>query len=209
MSDKINVTKVTAAPDLSGSTALVTGAGKGLGRASALALAEAGARVIGVSRTETDLQELQSHYPDQIEYWTEDVLEEALYKRIEKLSKLDIFVACAGANRPKPITDLTSEDITWLMNLNVEAVFKGAQSATRVMETNSNGKIVFMSSQMGMFLKPSSFTTINVLSIIKYFARLLTESLAKNLCTSKLGLSLRTIIRSISDIEGALTVPNS
>ena len=90
--------------------------------------------MIGVSRTETDLQELRSHYPERIDYWTEDVLGESLYQRMEAMDKLDIFVACAGANRPKPITELTSEDIRWLLDLNVEAVFRGAQSATRVME---------------------------------------------------------------------------
>ena len=155
MADKVNAKQVNAAPNFSGQTALVTGAGKGLGRASALALADAGAQVIGVSRTEEDLEELKSHYPNQIECWTEDVLQAGFYQRIEGLEKLDVFVPCAGANRPMPITDLTSEDIAWLLDLNVKAVFRGAQSATRVMEKNGSGVIIFMSSQMGHIGAPN------------------------------------------------------
>ena len=74
MTEEVNVKQVTAASDFSGQVALVTGAGKGLGRASALALAGAGARVIAVARTEDDLKELQSHYPNTLNtgrrmYW--------------------------------------------------------------------------------------------------------------------------------------------
>ena len=134
MTEEVNVRQVTAASDFSGQVALVTGAGKGLGRASALALAGAGA---------------QSYYPERVEYWKEDVLEDGLYQRIEALDKLDVFVACAGSNKPLPITELSLSDINWLLDLNVRAIFRGAQSAARAMLKNEFGSIVFMSSQMG------------------------------------------------------------
>ena len=155
MTEEVNVRQVTAASDFSGQVALVTGAGKGLGRASALALAGAGAKVIAVARTEDDLKELQAHYPERVEYWKEDVLEDGLYQRIEALDKLDIFVACAGSNKPLPITELSLSDINWLLDLNVRAIFRGAQSAARAMLKNKFGSIVFMSSQMGHIGAPN------------------------------------------------------
>ena len=69
MTQEVNAKRVVSAPDFKGQTALVTGAGKGLGRASALALAEAGAKVICVSRTEEDLKEVVAQYPNHIEYF--------------------------------------------------------------------------------------------------------------------------------------------
>ena len=76
MTDPVDVKALTAGPNFDGQVALVTGGGKGLGRACVLGLAAAGAKVIAVSRTESDLQEVQSNNPDNIDYWVEDVLGE-------------------------------------------------------------------------------------------------------------------------------------
>ena len=149
MTSEADINKIHEVPNFSGKLDLDTGAGKGLGRASALSLAEAGANVIAVSRTEEDLKSLQSIYPDNIEYWVEDVLGDELYQRIETLKSLDIFVGCAGANKPLPITDLDLDDIRWLIDLNVTAIFRGAQSASKTMLKNNSGVIIIMSSQMG------------------------------------------------------------
>lgn len=136
--------------DLSGQVALVTGAGKGLGRASALALAEAGAMVIGIARTEADLVDLKAQNPDRIEYWVGDVMEDDVYRRIEALDRLDIAVTSAGGNKPEPLIDVTVETLDWMMGLNLKAVIRTCQSAARVMlKGGGEGSIINISSQMG------------------------------------------------------------
>ncbi|MBT3916551.1 MAG: SDR family oxidoreductase [Rhodospirillaceae bacterium] len=155
MTDPVDVKSLTSAPNFEGQVALVTGGGKGLGRACVIALAAAGAKVIAVSRTESDLQEVQSHNPDNIDYWVEDVLADDLYPRIEGLDQLDILVGCAGGNKPQPISEITVETIDWLLDLNVRAIFRTSQSAAKVMLKQGSGSIINMSSQMGHIGSPN------------------------------------------------------
>lgn len=155
MADFVDTKTLTSAPDFSGKVALVTGGGKGLGRACTIGLAAAGAQVIAVARTESDLKEVKSHNPDRITYWADDVLEDQLYSKIEELEQLDILVGCAGANKPQPITDITIETIDWLMALNIRALFRASQSASRVMLKQGSGSIINMSSQMGHIGAPN------------------------------------------------------
>ncbi|MFP6711904.1 MAG: SDR family oxidoreductase [Rhodospirillales bacterium] len=149
MADPVDVESLIQRPNFDGQVALVTGGGKGLGRGCVLALAAAGAKVIAVARTESDLQEVQSNNPDNIDYWVEDVLADDLYARIEALEQLDILVGCAGGNKPQPISDITIETIDWMLDLNVRAIFRTSQSAAKVMLKQGSGSIINMSSQMG------------------------------------------------------------
>jgi len=155
MTDPVDVKSLTSAPNFKGQVALVTGGGKGLGRACVLALAAAGAKVIAVARTESDLQEVQSHNPENINYWVEDVLADDLYPRIEALEQLDVLVGCAGGNKPQPISDITVETIDWMLDLNVRAIFRTSQSAAKVMLKQGSGAIINMSSQMGHIGSPN------------------------------------------------------
>jgi NAD(P)-dependent dehydrogenase (short-subunit alcohol dehydrogenase family) len=134
---------------LEGKIALVTGAGRGLGRAVALAFTAAGAHVVAVSRTKSDLDELAKASGGRVEGWAEDVLTAGFYGRVAAMERLDILVNNAGGNKPMPMAEVDDETLDWLIQLNVRSVYKTAQAALRPMIAQGSGVIVNMSSQMG------------------------------------------------------------
>ena len=127
-------------------TALITGAGKGIGRACAIALAEAGANLIIISRTEKDLlkvQKITNILNKKCTYFVCDVTNLAEMKLIfTKISKLDILVNNAGTNRPEFFTKIKRKDMSEVVDLNIKASFDIAQLATKVMLKSKNRKSV-------------------------------------------------------------------
>ena len=141
---------MTGNNSLAGRVAIVTGAGKGIGAACALALAGLGARVIAVARTAEDLERLSARSSRQIECWVGDVTGSEIAARIEALDQLDVLVNNAGTNRPQPVEEVDDETLARVLDLNVRAAFVIARSAVRAMlRAGQGGSLVFMSSQMG------------------------------------------------------------
>lgn len=138
---------------LDGQVALVTGAGRGLGRGCALALAAAGAEVIALSRTGPELVSLVAEIEatgGRARALICDVTDGAAVRAaIEGLAKLDVLVNNAGSNRPQPFLEVDEETLDRLLTLNLRAAFVVAQAAARVMARGGGGAIVHMSSQMG------------------------------------------------------------
>lgn len=134
---------------LDGRVAMVTGAGKGIGRSCAEVLASAGARVIAVARTTADLESLESAYPGRINAWIEDVSQSAFLDRLSQLNQLDVLVSNVGTNKPQPITEVEDSTLDLMLNLNVRTAFLVAQAAARIMCRQGSGSIIQMSSQMG------------------------------------------------------------
>ncbi len=145
--------------DLKNKTALVTGAGKGLGKACAIALAEAGAKVIIISRTKKDLDKVEKiikKTKGTSKAFVCDVTDIGNFKNIlNKINKLDILVNNAGTNRPEHFTKVKRENMEYLTNLNMKAVFSVAQLCSQKMIKLKNrkkigGSIIHMSSQLGL-----------------------------------------------------------
>jgi NAD(P)-dependent dehydrogenase (short-subunit alcohol dehydrogenase family) len=134
---------------LLGKTALVTGAGKGIGRACALALANEGARVIAVARTATDLESLAAEADGQVTAWCMDATSDALLLRIKEETRIDILVNNVGTNVPEPVTEVDPSTLDRLLSLNVRTAFLVAQAVARKMIDARAGSIVHISSQMG------------------------------------------------------------
>ena len=135
--------------------ALVTGAGKGLGRACSIALAEAGATVIGLSRTKSDLDKLEKDVKKikgkiiKIEC---DVMNyQDLREKLNKIKIIDILVNNAGTNIPEPFENIKQSSMNYLVDLNLKAAFNVAQLVVKKMLKNKkrSGSIINMSSQLG------------------------------------------------------------
>lgn len=145
----------TASPfGLQGLTALVTGAGRGLGAAIATELAAAGAKVFILSRNQAELAKLAEHIAaqgGQAQPMVCDVTDaQAVEAALDSIEHLDILVNNAGANIPAEFVDVTHEQLDALLQLNVRAVFLTAQAAARkIMAGGKGGSIINMSSQMG------------------------------------------------------------
>ena len=144
--------------NLRGKTALVTGAGKGLGKACAIALAEAGAKVIIISRTKSDLikvDKIIEKTKGSSKSFVCDVTDLSYFKAVlQKVKSLDILVNNAGTNRPEHFTKVKRENMEYLTNLNMKAVFNVAQLCAQKMVKLKNrkkigGSIIHMSSQLG------------------------------------------------------------
>jgi NAD(P)-dependent dehydrogenase (short-subunit alcohol dehydrogenase family) len=138
---------------LDGKIALVTGAGRGIGRAVALALAEAGAELVLNSRTPAELDRLAAEIAEaggSARTLPFDVTDgAALRAAFAGIGRLDILVNNAGFNRPQPFLEVDEATLDRMLTLNVRAVFLAAQAAARLMVGNGGGVIVNMSSQMG------------------------------------------------------------
>ena len=138
---------------LDGKRALVTGAGRGIGRAVALALAAAGAELVLVSRTPRELEEAAREIASgggKARVLPFDVTRaDAVRDAFAGLDRLDILVNNAGINRPQPFLQVDEPTLDLLLGLNVRAAFIVAQAAARLMVAQRGGVIINVSSQMG------------------------------------------------------------
>jgi NAD(P)-dependent dehydrogenase (short-subunit alcohol dehydrogenase family) len=128
----------------------VTGAGRGIGRACAVALAEAGAEVWLAARTRDEIEAAAAAIPKAHAVVCDVTRPAEIRKAIAALPSLDVFVNNAGTNIPEPFVEVTDEHLDSLLNLNVRAAFIAAQAAAKKMiEGKRRGVIINMSSQMG------------------------------------------------------------
>jgi len=185
---------------LSGELALVTGAGRGLGRGCAEALADAGARVIAVARSELELADVARHSSGRIEALQGDVTSDELMVKIESLPDLSILVNNAGANRPQAFTEVDDESLDLMLDLNVRAMFRVARAAVRAMQKSGRtGSIVHMSSQMGHVGSPNR----SVYCMSKHAVEGLTKAMAVELAPQ--GIRVNSVAPTF--IETPLTKP--
>ena len=133
---------------LQGKTILITGASAGIGRATAVQLAQQGAQIIALGRKQDALDELARSLPaGRVRTLAGDLNDEAFVQRIDALApEVDAFVNNAGVLRYAPILELSPQDCSWMFQTNVLAALRVTQGVARAMVAKRRGHIVFMSS---------------------------------------------------------------
>ncbi|MBA2941607.1 glucose 1-dehydrogenase [Paenibacillus sp. CGMCC 1.16610] len=137
--------------------ALVTGAGRGIGRALAIGLAEAGADVALFARTSSDIEEVAAEiralgrqaYPFQVDVTSREQIEAAVEQIIEKAGRLDILINNAGMNIRSQALAVTDEEWDTIMQTNLKSAFLCAQIVGHHMKEQKYGRIINIASVAG------------------------------------------------------------
>ena len=148
---------------LLGKTALITGASKGLGKAIALALAQAGARIALVSRDRTKLNDVAAEIRasgGNASVFVADVTDEAQVAQVRDAvaaqfgDTLHILINNAGINIRKPVTDFTLAEWNSVLTTNLTSVFLLCRAFVPMMKGRGYGRIINMTSMMSHISLP-------------------------------------------------------
>jgi len=148
--------------DLSGQVALVTAAARGLGRASALALAHAGADVaLGLRRKESGValaKEIEAMgrraLPLQMDMESLDEIGSAIAAANAHFGRIDTLVNNAGVGPENRAEDVTEKDFDDTLRVNLKGTFFASQAVGKLMMQRRSGRIINMSSQAGVVALP-------------------------------------------------------
>jgi len=144
--------------DISGRKALLTGAGRGIGRVLALALAEAGCDIsvlgLHVENVEAVAREIRQmgrkSLAIQADVTNKDQVDKAFAETAKELGRLDICINNAGISIQKPVEEMPEEDWDNIINTNLKGVFLCSQAAARIMIPQRSGSIINIASISGI-----------------------------------------------------------
>jgi NAD(P)-dependent dehydrogenase (short-subunit alcohol dehydrogenase family) len=149
--------------DLAGQVALVTGAARGIGRACAMALAQAGADVaLGFRDVREDGSLPQAiealgrrALPLQMDVTRRTEIEAAVEQTLRRFGRVDVLVNNAGIGPPRAAEEVTEEDFDRTLAVNLKGTFFVSQAVGRAMIGRRSGRIINLSSQAGFVALPT------------------------------------------------------
>ncbi|AGS24796.1 short-chain dehydrogenase protein (plasmid) [Rhizobium etli] len=124
--------------DLTGKTVIITGAGKGIGRACVELLTHRGARIVALSRTQADLDDLAAKFGATV--ISVDLADNAAARAaMQKAGPADALINCAGTNVLESVIDMTEEGYEQVLGINLRAALICAQEFARARIANGGG----------------------------------------------------------------------
>lgn len=137
---------------LKGKSALVTAAGQGIGRASAIALANEGAEVLATDINKISLNELDDIKNSNISTFELDVLDDKAITNCINKARPDILFNCAGFVHNGTILEATDDEWDFAFNLNVRSMYKTITNVLPIMLEKGGGSIINMSSAVSSII---------------------------------------------------------
>ena len=169
--------------NLKGKVAVVTGATKGIGRSTAIAMHQVGASIVAIGRNKSELITLKKKLKTRIQCIECDVNNyEKISKVIKKIKKIDVLVNNAGTNLPEPFLRVKKTSLETLLDVNIKAAFNVAKLCTdKMLKLKSRkkigGSIIHTSSMFGLVGGPNR----TVYSMTKFGIEGLTKGMAVDL----------------------------
>jgi NAD(P)-dependent dehydrogenase (short-subunit alcohol dehydrogenase family) len=165
--------------DLTGRVALVTGAGRGLGEAIALALAHAGADLVLGLRDAASGRDLASRIrrmgrrvlPLQMDMLRREQIQRAVDQAVGRFGHIDILVNNVGGGVMRAVEDVSEAEFDHVMDLNVKSTFLCSQIAGRIMMKQRHGRIINLSSQAGFVALPGESVYCGAKAAVSHLTR--------------------------------------
>jgi len=189
--------------NLKGKVAIVTGASSGIGRATAIFLAKAGADVVLAARRIEKLEEVtkeieemgQKALPIKVDVTEKQDIEKMVSETIKKFGKIDILVNNAGVLDSKNFLEIDDESWNKVLDVNLRGYLWTAQEAAKEMIKNKSGKIINIASIAGL----GAFPQITAYNVSKAAVIMLTKSMATEL--GPLGINVNAVAPGVIETE--------
>ncbi|HNS32258.1 MAG TPA: SDR family oxidoreductase [bacterium] len=184
--------------------AVITGAGKGIGRATALLFVKEGAVVFAVARTKSDIESLAHAtrgfagkiIPSAGDVTDRDFVEKLFAGTEKEFGRLDILVNSAGFVAGGSIFNMDPDKFLECLKVNIWSTFLCTQQAARIMKKNNCGKIINLGSVRSHWTESGSAGAYNA---SKYGVKGFTESVARELHGSGLNISVGMVCPGVTD----------
>ncbi|UJW28302.1 SDR family oxidoreductase [Saccharothrix sp. AJ9571] len=194
---------------LTGQVAVVTGAGRGIGAATAVALAEAGADVVLAARTEEQLREVAAKIEAvgrKAEVVTADLSDPSAAAALAEAAtgtfgRLDIVVNNVGGTMPRPLLDTSPRYLEEAFRFNVSTAHALTRAAAPAMLANGGGAIVNISSVLGRVAGRGYLAYGTAKAAVAHYTRLAAADLAPKIRVN--AISVGSVLTSALDVVAA------